>query len=126
MQSKIGKTKTANRKTIVEHLFGTIKYLMGKISLTASIIISPKDAASLKLPILPLEPALDFHSESFEGLLVPIFTWYSCLRHPFANDFATSPEPRIPIFIIVLLLSVSNQTIKCGMRVHCNKPIIYG
>jgi len=33
MQSKIGKTKTAIRKTIVEHPFGTIKYLMGKIPL---------------------------------------------------------------------------------------------
>lgn len=33
MQSKIGKAKTAIRKTIVEHPFGTIKYLMGKIPL---------------------------------------------------------------------------------------------
>jgi len=33
MLSKLGKTKTAIRKTIVEHPFGTIKYLMGKIPL---------------------------------------------------------------------------------------------
>lgn len=33
MQSKLGKEKTAIRKTIVEHPFGTIKYLMGKIPL---------------------------------------------------------------------------------------------
>lgn len=33
MLSKIGKEKTAIRKTIVEHPFGTIKYLMGKIPL---------------------------------------------------------------------------------------------
>lgn len=33
MQSKLGKAKTAIRKTIVEHPFGTIKYLMGKIPL---------------------------------------------------------------------------------------------
>ena len=33
MLSKIGKAKTAIRKTIVEHPFGTIKYLMGKIPL---------------------------------------------------------------------------------------------
>jgi transposase len=33
MRSKLGKEKTAIRKTIVEHPFGTIKYLMGKIPL---------------------------------------------------------------------------------------------
>lgn len=33
MLSKIGKAKTVIRKTIVEHPFGTIKYLMGKIPL---------------------------------------------------------------------------------------------
>lgn len=33
MQSSLGKAKTALRKTIVEHPFGTIKYLMGKIPL---------------------------------------------------------------------------------------------
>lgn len=33
MQSKLGRMKTAIRKTIVEHPFGTIKYLMGKIPL---------------------------------------------------------------------------------------------
>jgi transposase len=33
MQSKMGKEKTRIRKTIVEHPFGTIKYLMGKIPL---------------------------------------------------------------------------------------------
>ncbi len=33
MQNKISKAKTAIRKTIVEHPFGTIKYLMGKIPL---------------------------------------------------------------------------------------------
>lgn len=33
MLSKLGKQKTAIRKTIVEHPFGTIKYLMGKIPL---------------------------------------------------------------------------------------------
>jgi len=33
MQSKLGKAKTSIRKTIVEHPFGTIKYLMGKIPL---------------------------------------------------------------------------------------------
>ena len=33
MLSKLGKAKTGIRKTIVEHPFGTIKYLMGKIPL---------------------------------------------------------------------------------------------
>jgi hypothetical protein len=33
MLSKLGKEKTSKRKTIVEHPFGTIKYLMGKIPL---------------------------------------------------------------------------------------------
>jgi transposase len=33
MQSKLGKEKTRIRKTIAEHPFGTIKYLMGKIPL---------------------------------------------------------------------------------------------
>jgi len=33
MLSKIGKEKTAYRKTLAEHPFGTIKYLMGKIPL---------------------------------------------------------------------------------------------
>ncbi len=33
MQSKLGREKTSIRKTIVEHPFGTIKYLMGKIPL---------------------------------------------------------------------------------------------
>jgi len=33
MLSQAGKAKTAQRKTIVEHPFGTIKYLMGKIPL---------------------------------------------------------------------------------------------
>jgi transposase len=75
MQSKIGKTKTAIRKTIVEHPFGTIKYLMGKIPLK----LRGKEKVSTEINLYTTVYNLKrlFNIESFEDLFENIenYSW---------------------------------------------------
>jgi transposase len=75
MQSKIGKAKTAVRKTIVEHPFGTIKYLMGKIPLK----LRGKEKVSTEINLYTTVYNLKrlFNIESFEDLFEKIenYAW---------------------------------------------------
>jgi transposase len=75
MQSKIGKAKTAIRKTIVEHPFGTIKYLMGKIPLK----LRGKEKVSTEINLYTTVYNLKrlFNIESFEHLFENIenYSW---------------------------------------------------
>ena len=66
MLSKIGKAKTAIRKAIVEHPFGTIKYLMGKIPLK----LRGKEKVSTEINLYTTVYNLKrlFNLESFEKL----------------------------------------------------------
>ena len=68
------------------------------VPLTASTTSSPNFAASAKLPMRP-SGCFTIHSASLAGVRVPIVTSWPCLRKPPASAFATSPDPRIPIFM---------------------------
>jgi transposase len=75
MQSKIGKEKTRIRKTIVEHPFGTIKYLMGKIPLK----LRGKEKVSTEINLYTTVYNLKrlFNIESFEDLFEKVenYAW---------------------------------------------------
>ena len=75
MQSKLGKEKTRIRKTIAEHPFGTIKYLMGKIPLK----LRGKEKVSTEINLYTTVYNLKrlFNLESFGDLFEKIenYTW---------------------------------------------------
>jgi transposase len=70
MQSKSGKEKTAIRKTIVEHPFGTIKYLMGKIPLLLRGLKKVSTEINLYTTVYNLKRLINL--ESYEDLIKKI------------------------------------------------------
>ncbi len=70
MLSKLGKTKTAIRKTIVEHPFGTIKYLMGKIPLLLRGLKKVTTEVNLYVTVYNIKRLVNI--DSFENLLMKI------------------------------------------------------
>jgi len=70
MLSKLGKTKTAIRKTIVEHPFGTIKYLMGKIPLLLRGLKKVTTEVNLYVTVYNIKRLVNI--DPFESLLIKI------------------------------------------------------
>lgn len=70
MLSELGKTKTAIRKTIVEHPFGTIKYLMGKIPLLLRGLKKVTTEVNLYVTVYNLKRLVNI--DPFEHLLIKI------------------------------------------------------
>ena len=70
MLSKIGKEKTAVRKTIVEHPFGTIKYLMGKIPLLLRGLEKVKTEINIYTTVYNLKRLINI--KAFDNLLEQI------------------------------------------------------
>ncbi len=70
MVSKLGKTKTAIRKAIVEHPFGTIKYLMGKIPLLLRGLKKVNTEINLYTTVYNLKRLINI--ESFDRLFEKI------------------------------------------------------
>ncbi|MHB9012566.1 MAG: IS1182 family transposase [Ignavibacteriaceae bacterium] len=70
MLSKFGKQKTAIRKTIVEHPFGTIKYLMGKIPLLLRGIEKVKTEVNIYTTVYNLKRLVNI--KRFDDLLMQI------------------------------------------------------
>jgi len=70
MLSKLGKAKTAIRKTIVEHPFGTIKYLMGKIPLLLRGLKKVTTEVNLYVTVYNIKRLVNI--DSFENLLMKI------------------------------------------------------
>jgi len=70
MLSKIGKERTAIRKTIVEHPFGTIKYLMGKIPLLLRGLEKVKTEINIYTTVYNLKRLINI--KAFDDLLVQI------------------------------------------------------
>lgn len=70
MLSGIGKRKMALRRTIVEHPFGTIKYLMGKIPLLLRGLEKVKTEINLYTTVYNLKRLINI--ERFENLLIKI------------------------------------------------------
>lgn len=70
MLSQLGKRKTAIRKTIVEHPFGTIKYLMGKIPLLLRGL--KKVTIEVNLYVTAYNLKRLFNVEVFEDLMMKI------------------------------------------------------
>ena len=70
MLSKLGKSKTAKRKTIVEHPFGTIKYLMGKIPLLLRGLKKVSTEINLYTTVYNLKRLINI--ESFDNLFEKI------------------------------------------------------
>jgi transposase len=66
MSSELGKRKTANRKTLAEHPFGTIKYLMGKIPLLLRGMEKVTTEINLYVTVYNLKRLLNI--EKFENL----------------------------------------------------------
>jgi hypothetical protein len=77
---------------------------MAAVPLTARTTTSPNFAVSEKLATPPLG-FFFAQSASLSGARVPSLTSWPYLRKPAARALATSPEPRIPIFIIAPLSS---------------------
>lgn len=70
MLSNSGKQKTAIRKTIVEHPFGTIKYLMGKIPLLLRGLEKVKTEINIYTTVYNLKRLINI--EIFESLMMKI------------------------------------------------------
>jgi len=70
MLSKLGKAKTAIRKTLVEHPFGTIKYLMGKIPLLLRGLKKVTTEVNLYVTVYNLKRLVNI--DLFENLLMKI------------------------------------------------------
>jgi hypothetical protein len=70
MLSKLGKEKMAIRKTIVEHPFGTIKYLMGKIPLLLRGLKKVTTEINLYVTVYNLKRLLNI--ETYENLVMKI------------------------------------------------------
>ncbi|MDP3831187.1 MAG: IS1182 family transposase [Ignavibacteriaceae bacterium] len=70
MLSELGKTKTAIRKTIVEHPFGTIKYLMGKIPLLLRGLKKVTTEVNLYVTVYNLKRLVNI--DPFEHLMMKI------------------------------------------------------
>jgi len=70
MLSKLGKAKTAIRKTIVEHPFGTIKYLMGKIPLLLRGLKKVTTEVNLYVTVYNLKRLVNI--DPFENVLMKI------------------------------------------------------
>ena len=70
MLSKSGKAKTAIRKTIAEHPFGTIKYLMGKIPLLLRGLKKVSTEINLYTTVYNLKRLINI--EDFENLMEKI------------------------------------------------------
>ena len=70
MESDISKTKVANRKTLVEHPFGTIKYLMGKIPLLLRGLKKVTIEINLYVSVYNLKRLLNI--EPFDSLITKI------------------------------------------------------
>ena len=76
------------------------------VPLTASTTKSPNRDASMKLPVL----ARGFfctQSASLACVRVPNITSWPDFRKPPASAFATSPDPRMPIFMVASFLACS-------------------
>ena len=70
MLSKIGKEKATIRKTLVEHPFGTIKYLMGKIPLLLRGVEKVKTEINLYTTVYNLKRLINI--EAYESLIMKI------------------------------------------------------
>jgi len=70
MQSETGKAKTSIRKTIVEHPFGTIKYLMGKIPLLLRGLKKVTTEINIYTTVYNLKRL--FNIEEFDSLMIKI------------------------------------------------------
>src|SRR5574340_477746 len=69
------------------------------VPLTANTISSANFAASTNVPTRPLA-CCDAHSANLAGVRVPTMTSCPCFKNPAASAFPTSPDPRIPTFMV--------------------------
>jgi len=70
MLSKLGKERTSRRKTIVEHPFGTIKYLMGKIPLLLRGLKKVSTEIDIYTTVYNLKRLVNI--EAFDSLIMKI------------------------------------------------------
>lgn len=75
MLSKLGKEKTAIRKTIVEHPFGTIKYLMGKIPLLLRGLKKVSTEINLYTTVYNLKRLLNLESHEQISNKITNYNW---------------------------------------------------
>lgn len=70
MQSKLGKSKMSLRRQLVEHPFGTMKYLMGKIPLKLRGLEKVKTEINIYTTVYNLKRLINI--EAFESLMMKI------------------------------------------------------